>query len=80
MHMVFIAMLKFFSSTYLRSVLHIIQIHHPPSEVPFDALPTELAGMMQGLSSSIDVYTRSKFKPHKLASDSMVDTFEPHLR
>ena len=57
-------MLRFFDSRYKVSLAW--DSNPRPSDFRSDALPTKLAGLTQGWSSTVDVYMRSDIEAHKL--------------
>ena len=65
--MTFNVVLRFFDSRYNVSLTW--NSNPRPSDFHSDTLPTELASLTQGRSSTVDVYTRSDIEAHKLVPD-----------
>ena len=63
-YMIFNVVLRFFDSRY--KVSFTWDLNPGPLHFRSDALPTELASLTQGRSSTVDVYTRSNIEAHKL--------------
>ena len=64
MHMIFNVVIRFFDSIYKVSLTW--DSNPRPSDFYSDALPTDLASLKQGCSSTVDVCTRSDMEAHKV--------------